>query len=205
MRAGKRPEVRYIRRVEPAADAHWIFAYGSLMWDPGFAFAEVRPALLRGYHRALCIYSHHYRGTAARPGLVLGLDAGGACRGLAYRVAAAEWETVRAYLFKRELLNGVYTARQLPLRLAGEGAATVRAQTFIVNRCHPQYAGKLPLTTAAELVAQGCGVRGRCHDYLANTVAHLDALGLPDGPLHALLAQVEARKRSVRRPPPDSE
>jgi len=80
----------------------WVFAYGSLMWRPDFVFVEKRPARLDGYHRSFCIYSTHYRGTAERPGLVLGLDPGGSCQGIAYRVEAALEGPVRAYLDERK-------------------------------------------------------------------------------------------------------
>jgi len=86
----------------------WIFGYGSLMWDPGFHHAEARPALVHGYHRRFCVYSYSYRGTRARPGLVLGLDRGGACKGIAYRVPRRHAKATLAYLWKRELDGGVY-------------------------------------------------------------------------------------------------
>ena len=103
-----------------AADLY-VFAYGSLMWDPGFRFVERRRGLLRGYHRAFCIYSHHYRGTPQNPGLVLGLAPGGACRGIVYRVAPADDKEVRAYLWEREIGNdGVYVEKHLPVLLDGD-------------------------------------------------------------------------------------
>ena len=86
----------------------WVFGYGSLMWRPDFAFAERHRARLDGYHRCFCITSTHHRGSHARPGLVLGLDRGGTCEGVVYRVAAGQAAHVRAYLRRRELINGVY-------------------------------------------------------------------------------------------------
>jgi cation transport protein ChaC len=166
-----------------AAGEAWIFAYGSLMWDPGFPFLERRPALLRGYHRALCVYSHVWRGTPARPGLVLGLDRGGACRGIAFRVAAGAAPAVLDYLERRERVTGVYRRRELPIRA---GAATVRAVCYVVDRAHPQYAGRLAPAEAARLIRQGVGRGGSNVEYLESTIAHLDALGLREGPLHAL-------------------
>ncbi|HEX6980806.1 MAG TPA: gamma-glutamylcyclotransferase [Alphaproteobacteria bacterium] len=168
----------------------WIFAYGSLMWDPGFPFEEARPALLKGYHRSLCIYSTRYRGTPERPGLVLGLDRGGACRGIAYRVAAANVDRVMAYLWDREMVTRAYSCRNVTIHLE-TGAVTAR--TFVVNRRHPQYAGKLTDTQLVELVCQGHGQRGPCRSYLENTVRHLDQLGVPDRRLHELLQHVRAR------------
>jgi glutathione-specific gamma-glutamylcyclotransferase len=169
----------------------WIFAYGSLMWDPGFRFEEARPALLRGYHRAFCLYSHRYRGTPEKPGLVLGLDSGGACRGIAYRVHARNAERVMGYLWEREMLNRAYECKELKIHVAGR---TETARAFVVRRDHAQYAGKLPVDRAVELICQGQGARGHCHSYLENTVKHLDQLGIPDRQLHALLAAVNKRR-----------
>jgi cation transport protein ChaC len=167
----------------------WIFGYGSLMWDPGFPYLEREPALLRGYHRAFCIYSWHYRGTQERPGLVLGLDRGGSCRGIAYRVAERHRDEVHAYLKGRELTNYVYLERELPVSL-GDGRR-LRAHAYIADRANPQYAGRLSIEELAALVRQGKGTSGACADYLANTVRHLDALGIKDGPLHELMRMVE--------------
>lgn len=163
-----------------------VFAYGSLMWDPGFAYAGRRLGLLRGYHRAFCILSHHYRGTPENPGLVLGLDRGGSCRGFVYAVAPERAEEVKAYLWEREIGNdGVYVERYLPVRLAD--GSTVTALTYVADRVHPQYAGRLAPEAAARLIRHGVGVRGRCLDYFANTVQHLEAMGFFETPLHRLL------------------
>ena len=181
----------------PPHDGHdlWIFAYGSLMWHPGFPYEEARPALLRGYHRAFCLYSHQYRGTPEKPGLVLGLDSGGSCRGIAYRVTASNAKRVMAYLWKREMPARTYACREVKVTLAGRA---VRACAFIVRRDHPQYAPDLSVQRTVELVCQGHGRRGPCMAYLENTVRHLDQLGIPDRRLHAILKRVEARnKRAV--------
>jgi cation transport protein ChaC len=168
----------------------WIFAYGSLMWDPGFPFQEARPALLRGYHRAFCLYSHLYRGTPDKPGLVLGLDAGGMCRGIAYRVAGRHVSRVMKYLWEREMPNQTYTCRQIAIRVASR---RVRAWAFVVRREQPQYVPKLSIARTIELICQGHGQRGACAVYLENTVRHLDALGIPDRSLHTILARVNQR------------
>ena len=168
----------------------WLFAYGSLMWDPGFPFEEALPALLRGYHRAFCLYSTRYRGTPDQPGLVLGLDRGGACRGIAYRVAAARVDHALQYLWEREMVNNSYICRHVDLQLA---TGHVRARAFVINRAHEQYAGKLPLARTVELIFQGHGQRGACRAYLENTVRHLDLLGIPDKRLHQLLIEVRGR------------
>ncbi len=167
----------------------WIFGYGSLMWDPGFEFVERWPALLRGYHRAFCIYSHLYRGTPERPGLVLGLDRGGSCRGMAYRVAAENRQAVLDYLHEREMLHYVYLPREVPVALPHR---RVMALAYIADRAHGRYA-RLSLEETARHILQGRGNRGDNRSYLENTVRHLDELGLPDGPLHALRDLVRAR------------
>jgi glutathione-specific gamma-glutamylcyclotransferase len=169
-------------------EALWVFGYGSLMWNPGFPHLESRPALLRGYHRRFCVYSHRYRGTPERPGLVLGLDRGGSCRGIAFRVARADEAAVLDYLWDREMINGVYRPRLLPLRTPG---GEVRACAFVAERGHVQYCGDLGLERVVDCIRQGCGERGPNLEYLANTVRHLRDLGIRDGSLERLLAAVD--------------
>ncbi|HUI16185.1 MAG TPA: gamma-glutamylcyclotransferase [Alphaproteobacteria bacterium] len=173
----------------------WIFGYGSLMWDPGFAYIEREPALLRGYHRAFCIYSHRYRGTAEAPGLVLGLQPGGSCRGIAYRIASARRAEVFAYLDEREMSGNVYEQRPVPVVLVGRHRR-VHAYAHITKLGHPQHTGPLAFERIAELICQGHGTRGACAEYLVNTVRHLDELGIKDGPMHELLRYVEGRRAS---------
>ena len=168
----------------------WLFAYGSLMWDPGFPFEEARPALLKGFHRAFCLYSTRYRGTPEKPGLVLGLDRGGACRGIAYRVAAANHDRVMEYLWDREMMNNSYTCRAVTIGIA---TGPVHGRAFVINRSHKHYTGKLTLERTVELILQGHGQRGAARAYLENTVKHLDQLGIPDRRLHELLRAVKER------------
>lgn len=156
----------------------WVFGYGSLMWRPGFAHVETRRARLNGYHRSLCVYSWVHRGTERRPGLVLGLDRGGSCVGLAYRVPDDLREEVVSYLRDRELVTSVYLERTLPVRLAG--GETVGALCYTVDRTHRQYAGNLEPAEAAATVAGAAGVSGANEDYVASTIAHLEALGIRD-------------------------
>ena len=170
----------------------WIFGYGSLMWDPGFHHAEAHPALLYGYHRRFCVYSCTYRGTRAQPGLVLGLDRGGACKGIVYRVPRRHAKATLAYLWKRELDDGVYRMRKLRVRLEQR---TVEAYSFVVDRAHRGYAAELSVKETARLILQGVGQRGLCVHYLENTVRHIEVLGLTDGALHRLAEVV--RRRAV--------
>jgi glutathione-specific gamma-glutamylcyclotransferase len=174
----------------PATADFWLFAYGSLIWDPGFPYEEARPAKLMGFHRAFCLYSTRYRGTPEKPGLVLGLDKGGSCRGIAYRVATAHRETTMEYLWDREMLNRSYHCMDLPITL--QDGRDVVARTFVIDRDGDSYAGKLPLADAAKIIRDAHGQRGANAVYLANTVEHLERLGLHDRRLAALLAAVRA-------------
>ncbi len=164
----------------------WVFGYGSLMWRPGFDFVERRLAWLRGYHRALCIYSHVHRGTPERPGLVLGLDRGGSCRGVAFRVAAAKADATLAYLRAREQVTAVYVERSVRVRL--DDGREVTAVTYVVDRAHVQYAGKLPLEAIIAHVRGAVGQSGDNPAYVLNTHRHLKELSLRDPVLARLVA-----------------
>ncbi len=166
----------------------WIFGYGSLMWRPDFPHTDSQPALLKGYHRALCLYSYQHRGTPEVPGLVFGLDRGGSCRGVALKVARENAEDVLGYLYEREMLNRVYLPKWLPVQLPDR---KVPAYAFIADRRHKQYAGRLDDKDAVKLILQGYGKRGHCLDYLQSTLRHLDQLGIADEPLHRLVRLAE--------------
>jgi cation transport protein ChaC len=165
----------------------WVFGYGSLMWDPGFPHVASLPALIYGYHRELCIFSSRWRGSPQQPGLVLGLDRGGACRGVAFRIAAAHVAHSLEALWEREMRRGVYHPRLLRARLPGR---TARVLAFVANPMHPGYAGTLPTERIAELVANCCGDRGPNVEYLARTIRHLAGLGVRDHHLLRVMAAV---------------
>lgn len=169
---------------------NWVFGFGSLMWRPGFGFAERAPATLFGRHRAFCIYSVHHRGTHERRGLVLGLAPGGATRGMAYRIAESEWESVRAYLEEREQPTETYVESHAPVRLR-DGRA-VKALLYISDRSHAQWAGALTLEQQADLIAGATGLSGRNADYLRDLVTHLRAESIRDRDMEKLLVLVEA-------------
>lgn len=178
----------------------WVFAYGSLMWNPGFATPETRAARLHGWHRAFCIYSEHYRGTPKKPGLILGLLPGGACRGLAHRLPRERYEKVRKYLWTREIDNdGVYEETIRPIHL--EDGGTVDALVYLADRAHRQFAGKLPAARAVQLIRQGYGATGSNLDYVLNTVAHLGELGLRDRSLEELARRASSAARPRSRTP----
>jgi glutathione-specific gamma-glutamylcyclotransferase len=162
----------------------WVFGYGSLIWRPGFAHMETQRARLFGFRRSLCVRSFVHRGTPERPGLVLGLDRGGSCVGLAFRVPGELRGEVLAYLRERELVTSVYLERTLPIRLANGGVAD--AVTYIVDRAHVQYAGSLNEADAASIVSGSVGQSGPNEDYVFNTLQHLEALGIKDHWLEAV-------------------
>ena len=161
-----------------AAEDLWVFAYGSLMWRPDFPFVERVEARLVGAHRALCVYSFVHRGTPERPGLVLGLDRGGTCRGIAYRVTAAERSDTIAYLRAREQVTSVYRECMRPIWLKREPQRRVPALCYMVDRGHAQYAGRLSLEQQLHHVRQGHGQSGANRDYVVATVGALEAARL---------------------------
>lgn len=168
----------------------WVFGYGSLMWRPGFRHVERMPALLRGAHRALCVYSVRHRGTIEKPGLVLGLDHGGSCHGIAFRVAADDVAETHAYLTEREQMNFVYREVLRPILL--EDGRRVAALAYIVDRRHRQYARGLDRAQLLGHIRQGHGQSGACRDYVLNTLAALADLGINDHTLSWLASELSA-------------
>ncbi len=171
----------------------WVFGYGSLMWRPGFDFEEAQPALLKGAHRALCVYSVVHRGTHAEPGLVLGLNRGGACRGVAYRVPEGGEEATIAYLREREQVTEVYVEAYRPVRLLDGSARAMRALCYLVDRTHAQYAGGLSLDEQVRIVRRGKGQAGGNVEYVLRTLRHLEDAGVHDRSLAALAARLVAK------------
>ncbi|MCS0502629.1 gamma-glutamylcyclotransferase [Ancylobacter mangrovi] len=158
----------------------WVFGYGSLMWNPGFDFEERVTGKLIGAHRSFCVLSVHWRGTPEKPGLVLGLDRGGACVGIAFRVAAAKAEATLAYLREREQVTNIYREAVRRVWLKDGSARTVPAVAFLVDRGHAQYAGRLSPDERLHLIRQGHGVGGPNTDYVSATARHLAELGIRD-------------------------
>ncbi|HEY2136879.1 MAG TPA: gamma-glutamylcyclotransferase [Xanthobacteraceae bacterium] len=179
--------------LEHADEDLWIFAYGSLMWRPGFVYAERVSARLIGLHRALCVYSFVHRGTPEKPGLVLGLDLGGACRGIAYRVDRAARADTIAYLRAREQVTMVYREawRDVALGGAAKPERRARALVYVVDRGHAQYAGRLDLEQQLHFVRQGHGHSGANRDYVLATVGELEAQGFRDRNLHLLAERLK--------------
>lgn len=171
----------------------WIFGYGSLIWNPAFHYAERRPGVIHGWHRSFCLWTPIGRGSPDNPGLVLALDRGGSCCGVAYRVAARDRDTELPLLWQREMVSDGYSPRWVTVRCGDDEA---RAITWVINRRGDRYAGKLPMETLARTLATAEGRLGSSRDYLENTVAHLDETCVGERPLHRIRDMVRdyARK-----------
>lgn len=165
----------------------WVFAYGSLIWKPDFPFAERRIGTVRGYHRQFCLRIKRFRGSPEAPGLMLGLEPGGVCRGVVYRLAEVETAAALKKLWARELLTGAYVPRWVDART---DIGIERAIAFTINRAHERYTGRLSEAEVTEALAQACGHVGSCAEYLMETVAHLEELGIRDGRLWRLQHKV---------------
>jgi len=179
---------RLLARHAPGA-AVWVFGYGSLMWNPAFYCDARRPALVYGYHRRFCLWMTMGRGTPDIPGLMLGLERGGSCRGVALKIAPQHVESETTILWRREMMTGIYEPRWVNVRTED---GRLPAVTFVANHAHPRYSGRLDLEATVRAIALARGRLGLCRDYLRQTVCHLDELGIGDGPMHRLLRRVEA-------------
>ncbi|QBF30878.1 gamma-glutamylcyclotransferase [Thalassococcus sp. S3] len=168
----------------------WVFGYGSLLWNPGFAVAETRVARLSGYARSFCMRSIHHRGTEDEPGLVLALDAvrGASCQGMALAVAAGEEDRTLDYLRERELISSAYLEKNLTVEL--QNGPAVEAVTYVIDPHHGQYCGGMDLEEQAQIIAKAVGGRGPNTEYLFNTAQHLTDVGLHDPELDWLAARV---------------
>jgi len=187
--------------IEHEPEDLWVFGYGSLIWRPGFDHVERVPARLIGAHRALCVFSHVHRGTPERPGLVLGLDLGGACRGVAYRVTARQRPETIAYLRAREQVTSVYRETLRAVTLLAEPPRRVPALVYMIDRGHHQYAGRLDLAAQLHLVRQGHGQSGPNREYVLSTVHALEALGLYDRDLHLLAEKLRGAHEQPAQEP----
>ena len=177
--------------AEPGAEV-WLFGYGSLIWNPAFHYVERRIGRAHGYHRRFCLWSHVGRGSRDKPGLVLGLDHGGSCCGVVYRLAGEAVESEFNVLWQREMVSGAYTPRWITVRT---DHGPVRAVAFAINHDHPRYAGRLTTETIAGAIASAMGPLGPCAEYLLKTVAHLEKLGIDDRYLRQLHDRVVALER----------
>ncbi len=171
-----------------AADDPWVFGYGSLIWNPLLHYIERQPALMRGYHRRFCLWSRTGRGTPENPGLVLGLDRGGSCRGIAYRIDRAVVREEFRLLWRREMIAMSYCPKWIAVNTV-EGE--VKALAFVMNREHPNYAGHLSIEQTASVLATAVGRLGSARDYLLQTIAGLQQHGVRDHHLIRLRACID--------------
>jgi cation transport protein ChaC len=177
--------------ARPPRQPVWVFGYGSLIWSPTFHFAERAIARARGYHRGFYLWSKINRGTPERPGLVLGLDRGGSCGGVAFRVEESVLEEELRLLWRREMLLGTYLPRWVSVEIERRPA---RAIAFVVNRGMPNYSGRLSDERIVSVALRAQGYYGSCADYLLNTAASLEAHGIADRRLSRLARLLRARQ-----------
>ena len=173
----------------PPGECVWLFGYGSLMWNPAFHYCERRPGTVHGFHRSFCMWTAAGRGSPELAGLTLGLDRGGSCTGMAYCLAPEQVREELEIVWAREMGGGSYMARWVTVRTPD---GPLKALTFVIRRDHVRYAGKLPRDLLIAHLAEAKGKIGTCAEYLANTVEHMHALGIEDGPMHEMLEGVRA-------------
>ncbi|HTQ78243.1 MAG TPA: gamma-glutamylcyclotransferase [Burkholderiales bacterium] len=190
----RRAHIREILAASPEPGRVWVFGYGSLMWNPAMHFAERRPALIRGYHREFCLLSKAGRGSPERPGLMLSLEPGGSCHGVAYRLDAGHVETELDIVWRREMFTRSYRPVWVEAQTA---AGNAHAIAFAADRKHERYRGGLDLETMAKYLASGAGPIGRCCDYLFDTVSHLREMGIRDRKMETLEKRVRALTASA--------
>ncbi|MEH2446257.1 MAG: gamma-glutamylcyclotransferase [Nostoc sp.] len=182
-----------LQQQPPNSDI-WIFAYGSLIWNPLITYVERRAGIIYGWHRRFCTWMILGYGTPENPGLLLGLDRGGSCRGIVYRIAAADVPSELLLIWRREMLAGVYVARWVRMF---DGTQEFKAIAFVANRQHPRYADHIPFITTVDSIATASGKLGDCADYLIRTVDGLIAEGIKDRQLLLLRKQVLAKQQAL--------
>jgi glutathione-specific gamma-glutamylcyclotransferase len=179
-----------VLKEHSADDGLWLFAYGSLMWKPDIEVAERRVATVRGWHRRFCLWQWRFRGTRDCPGVMLALDRGGSCVGIVYKVTGPDLPSKIMPVWRREMRGNGYLARWVSA-ITAEGP--VRAMTFVVNRASERYAGRLSDQEIAACIAIACGQIGPSAEYLLNTVARCEELGVHDPYLWRMQALVAER------------
>lgn len=186
---------KILQRQEPDSDI-WLFAYGSLIWNPIFRFVERRIGTVYGLHRRFCLWAPVGRGTPDNPGLVLGLERGGSCHGVIYRIAAADVQSELLLLWRREMVVGSYIPRWVKVF---DGTQEREAIAFVINRHHPDYAANLSFEKTVDIIATACGQIGSCAEYLLHTVNGLTSLGIKDKQLLLLRECVMAKQRGLQQ------
>jgi len=187
-------QIRAVLARAPRPDRVWVFGYGSLMWNPAFHFAERRTALIYGHHREFCLSARAGRGSPQHPGLMLALERGGSCHGVAYRLHPDQSECELDIVWRREMGSMTYTPVWVKARTA---AGIEHAIAFIANCSHERYLARVEAKERTRLIATGSGPLGRCRDYLYEMVAHLRELGIRDRRMEALEAHIRAYAHPV--------
>jgi glutathione-specific gamma-glutamylcyclotransferase len=180
-------QVAQILACAPQPDCIWVFGYGSLMWNPAFYYVERRTGRIYGFHRRFCMWSGRGRGSAERPGLMLSLESGGSCAGVAYRIAPDAALTELDVLWRREMPSRLYRPVWVTVYAP---CGPVPAIVFVSNRFHERYIAGLDSETTARYLATGEGLNGTCREYLFDTAEHLRDLGIRDRRLEALAKRV---------------
>lgn len=184
----RRASIAETLKDHPPEEDLWLFGYGSLIWNPLIDFAERRLVRTRGWHRSFCLWTHGGRGSPERPGLVLGLERGGSCRGVAFRIEGKKLETELDIVWRREMVTAAYKPAWVVLN---DGEQRFRGVTFTINREHERYTGKIDQSRVVEALALAEGDIGSSRDYLFSTVEHLTTLGMADRRLQALSRLVQ--------------
>jgi cation transport protein ChaC len=173
----------------------WVFGYGSLVWRPEFDYLEQRHAHVNGYHRSLCLWSRRNRGTPEQPGLVFGLDAGGSCRGMAYRIASRRVRDTLYELWKREMPSGAYIPKWLNCRTR---QGNIRALVFTMDRSTDAYVPGLTKEQLISIVQNAHGIYGPCTEYVLETAHALKQVGIQDSKLETLVSGLQDRSTPPR-------
>lgn len=179
----------------PSLNSMWVFGYGSLIWNPALYFTEKKRGTVHGYHRRFCLWSTIGRGSPSRPGLMLGLERGGSCKGIFYKIDQREIRTELDIVFRRELITAAYRPTWVGARVLGK--SPFKAIAFVINRAHNRYAGMLDDETVIQTIADAKGTLGSCSDYLYETVLQLENLGMPDRHLASIAGHVRQRKHEL--------
>jgi cation transport protein ChaC len=211
VRVGQPPHVRFMTDEErrrhvaemlaraPRPGRIWVFGYGSLMWNPAFHYVERRTARIHGFHRQFCLWARGGRGSPERPGLMLSLESGGSCTGVAYRIAPEAAESELDVLWRREMASWSYRPVWVT---AYTRRGRVPAIVFAVNRSHERYVPRLDAETVARYLATGAGLSGSCREYLFDTAEHLRELGIRDRRMEALARRVRELRPEEEPPSP---
>ena len=179
----------------PSLNSMWVFGYGSLIWNPALYFTEKKRGTVHGYHRRFCLWSTIGRGSPSRPGLMLGLERGGSCKGIFYKIDRREIRTELDIVFRRELITAAYRPTWVSARILGK--SPFKAIAFVINRDHNRYAGMLDDETVIQTIAEAKGTLGSCSDYLYETVLQLENLGMPDRHLASIARHVRQKEHEL--------